>query len=81
MAAKKKTSDTNESAATGSEDAAQEMVRIRITKFGDGKISTGIHRAGFGDVMAGRGHEIEVDLATAKAHEAQGLAEIVEGQG
>ena len=73
MATKKKIADGEES------QLAADLVRIRITKFGDSKISTGEHRAGFGDVMASRGQELQVDPATAQAHEAAGLAEIVEG--
>ena len=73
MAVKKKNPDE------GVEEATVDLVRIRVTKFGGGKISTGEHRAGFGDVMAERGSELDVDRDTARAHEAAGLAEIVEG--
>lgn len=53
-------------------------VKVQITKFGAGKVSTGVHESGFGDVMAVRGEVIDVDLETAAALEAKGIGEIVE---
>ena len=54
------------------------MVRITVTKFGEGKISTGVHVAGEGDVLARRGDVLEAPAESAASLEASGLAEIVE---
>jgi hypothetical protein len=57
-------------------DQSKVMVKITVTKFGDGKISTGQHIAVEGDVMARRGDTMEVSKTTADQLEARGLAEI-----
>ena len=54
------------------------LVRVTITKFGDGKVSTGDFIMGQGDIMARRGEVIEISAGCAKALEERGLAEIVE---
>jgi hypothetical protein len=54
------------------------LVRVTVTKFGDGKVSTGSHVAETGDAMAAKGTILAVDLPTATALEARGLAEIVD---
>lgn len=51
-------------------------VRIRITKFGDGKVSTGEHIAEKGDVMFKAGEETIIPVHVADALEKRGLAEI-----
>lgn len=54
-----------------------ETVRVTVTKFGDGKISTGEHVSAHGDVKAKRGDTLTVSLSIAEALEKRGLAEIV----
>lgn len=48
---------------------------ITITKFGEGKVSTGQHVAGEGDVMAKRGDVLEVSQTVAASLEARGFGE------
>ena len=55
-----------------------EPVLVRVPKLGDGKISTGQHLAGQGDLMFERGETLAVSPAGAVELEARGLAEIVE---
>ena len=57
--------------------ASGSNVRVRITKFGDGKVSSGEHVAGEGDVMLSAGAEIQVSAATAEDLEARGFAETI----
>jgi len=57
------------------------MVAVRVTKHGDGKVSTGVHMAPDGDepggdVMAKRDDVLFVDPATAASMEAKGYGEI-----
>lgn len=53
------------------------QVSVRVTKFGADKgVSTGIHVAEQGDVMAKAGDIIMVDESTGRALEGKGLAEI-----
>ena len=54
-----------------------ELVRIAITRFGGGKVSTGVHIGGAGDVTAKRGEVIETSVETARALQDAGFAEIV----
>jgi hypothetical protein len=56
----------------------ERTVRVTITKFGDGKVSTGEHVSVKGDVMAKRGEVLETSAEAAAALEAAGLAEISE---
>lgn len=56
-------------------EAKGDLVSVTITKFGDGKVSTGVHEAGFGDIYARRGEKILVSKGTALALEAKALAE------
>lgn len=56
-------------------EAKGALVSVTITKFGDGKVSTGVHEAGFGDIYAKRGEKIAVSKGTAASLEAKGLAE------
>lgn len=51
-------------------------VKIKVTKFGGGKVSTGEHVAELGDVMAKGGDILEVDKSVAEAMEATGYGEI-----
>lgn len=51
-------------------------VKIRITKLGAGKVSTGVHVAVEGEVMAEAGAILAVPQAVAEELEARGLAEI-----
>lgn len=53
------------------------IVKVRITKFGAGKVSTGVHIAEKGDKMAERDEVIEVAHSVAVTLEERGLAEIV----
>jgi hypothetical protein len=53
-----------------------QSVKIRVTKLGAGKVSTGVHVAVEGEVMAGAGDMFTVPQIVADALEAQGLAEI-----
>lgn len=52
-----------------------EVVLVTITKFGAGKVSTGVHVAGPGDIMAIKGEILEVSRTVAEALEAKGFAE------
>jgi len=54
------------------------LVRVIITKFGDGKVSTGTFAMGKGDIMARRGDVIEISVDCARSLEEAGLAELVE---
>lgn len=56
----------------------EKTVKVVITKFGHGLVSTGEHVSSEGDVMAERGDQMEVSLSTAQALEKKGFAEIVE---
>lgn len=55
--------------------SVSDLVSVTITKFGDGKVSTGIHVAGEGDIYAKRGERLDVSPAVARSLEALGLAE------
>lgn len=48
---------------------------ITVTKFGEGKVSSGIHVAGEGDIFASRGDKLVVSRTIAAALETRGLAE------
>jgi hypothetical protein len=52
-----------------------EMVEVVITKFGEGKVSTGEHVAGEGDIYASRGDKIIVAKHVAVRLEVLGVAE------
>lgn len=52
-----------------------DLVEVTITKFGEGKVSTGFHVAGEGDIFAGRGEKIAVSKEVASSLEARGFAE------
>jgi hypothetical protein len=75
-----------EAAAQAREEAARaaiapragpEMVRVRVTKQGDGKVSTGQHAAGIGEVHYAWREEFEVARPVAQALEDRYLVEIV----
>lgn len=51
-------------------------VKVKVTKFGAGKVSTGEHEAESGDVMAVAGQILTVDKSVGSALEKFGLAEI-----
>ena len=55
-----------------------EIVKVRVTKFGEGLVSTGVHVQGEGDVMASRGDILEVSKTVANSLEVRGFGEIVE---
>lgn len=59
------------------EEPAKTSVKVRITKFGAGQVSTGEHVAGEGDIMAQHNDEMTVSPANADALEALGFAEKV----
>ena len=57
-------------------------VKVRVTKFGGGLVSTGVHEIGEdgltgSDVFAQAGDVLEVDPGTAKSLEVRGFAETV----
>lgn len=52
------------------------LVEVTITKFGEGKVSTGVHIAGEGDIYAGRGDKIMVSKVIAERLEVLGVAEM-----
>lgn len=52
-----------------------DLVEITITKFGEGKVSTGVHIAGEGDIYASRGDKIMVSKDVAIRLEVLGVAE------
>lgn len=54
-----------------------EMVKVKVVKFGSGKVSTGEHVSGEGDIMLEAGETIECPKATALDLETRGFAEIV----
>lgn len=51
-------------------------VIVKVTKFGQGHVSSGEHLANQGDKMVAAGDIIEVDKSVADALEAKGYAEI-----
>lgn len=53
-------------------------VRVRVTKFGAGKVSTGVHIPEVGDKMAEKDEILIVDQSVADALEKKGFAEIAE---
>ena len=55
-----------------------ETVQARILKAGDGKISTGIHIPGRGDVFHERGAILTLEKSIAAGLEARGYVEIIE---
>jgi len=55
-----------------------ETVQARILKAGDGKISTGIHIPGKGDVYHERGTVLTLERSIARGLEARGFVEIEE---
>lgn len=59
-------------------NAPETFVSVTITKHGDGKVSTGIHVAGEGDIMAERGEKLVVTKSTGLALEKRAFAEIDE---
>lgn len=52
-----------------------DLVEVTITKFGEGKVSTGVHVAGEGDIFASRGDKISVSKEIAARLEVLGVAE------
>ncbi|HWA60864.1 MAG TPA: hypothetical protein VG939_05790 [Caulobacteraceae bacterium] len=55
---------------------AVDLVRVRITRFGDGQVSSGEHAPGLGDLCYEAGDTPEVPREVAEALEACGFAEI-----
>jgi len=53
-----------------------QAVKIRVTRLGAGRVSTGVHVAVEGEVTAQAGDMLSVPQVVAEALEAQGLAEI-----
>lgn len=51
------------------------LVTVTVTKFGAGKVSTGEHIAGQGDIYASQGAKLTVTEDAAKALEKKGLVE------
>lgn len=54
----------------------QPMVKVRITKMGDGKVSMGIHVAGIGEAYYEKGEMVDLPLDVAQRIESRGFAEI-----
>ncbi|TAL08064.1 MAG: hypothetical protein EPO02_13815 [Nitrospirae bacterium] len=59
------------------DDPNLQPVKVTIVKFGEGKVSTGEHIAGKGDIMAERGDVITVSKNIADALESKGYGEVV----
>lgn len=59
-------------AATGT---PEELVEVTVTKFGEGRVSTGEHIPAEGDVKAKRGEKMMVSPSVAADLEARGFAE------
>jgi len=57
---------------------AADVVKVRITKHGDGKVATGEHVAADGDVLFEAGEETPLPRVVALELEARGYAEIQE---
>ena len=57
-------------------EARADGVLLRITKFGEGKVSTGRHQAGAGDACFAAGTVTELPRPIAEALEARGFGEI-----
>jgi len=53
-----------------------QSVKIRVTRLGGGRVSTGVHVPVDGEIMAQSGEMLAVPQEVADALEAQGLAEI-----
>lgn len=53
------------------------LVKVRVTKFGAGLVSTGEYVVDEGDIFASAGDVLEVDPGTAKSLEVRGFAETV----
>ena len=51
-------------------------VKVRVTRLGAGKVSTGVHVAVAGEAMAQAGDMLTLPKAVADALEARGFAEI-----
>lgn len=89
MANAKKFADIEKVEELGNEDAVakanaparaviqppDDLVEVTITKFGEGKVSTGVHIAGEGDIYASRGEKLRVSKAIASRLEVLGVAE------
>lgn len=58
-----------------------DRVNVRITKLGDGEVSTGEHLSGEGDLMHEKGDIVSLPRQVAMALEVKGFAEIEEAKG
>lgn len=56
------------------------MVKVRILKFGDGRVSTGDHHSSGGEVLAEAGEFMDIPRTVAEALEKRGFAEIEEAK-
>lgn len=63
-------------AALAPDAPPEKMVTARVTKKGDGRISTGDHAAGLGDLTHDRGEILTLPEATALELEERGFVEI-----
>lgn len=72
----RKKSDGTDEPETEALVARPGHVLVTVTKFGEGKVSTGEHIAEQGDVMAQKGDILECPEDQAKIQEALGLVEI-----
>lgn len=65
-----------QAAKVAEEMQAPTMVECRVLKMGDGKVSTGQHVAGIGEVHYDKGEVFKVERSIAEALEARGFIEI-----
>ena len=61
-------------------DPQSELVRVRVTKRGDGRISTGEHDNRGGDILFEAGERFEVARHIAEVHEEHGFVEIEDAE-
>ena len=59
-------------------DDPSDIVKCRVMKLGDGKVSTGQHVSGVGEVHFERGEELTIARSIALGLEDRGYVEIVE---
>lgn len=61
-------------------DPVSDLVRVRVLKRGDGKISTGVHDNKGGDMLYEQGEEFEVLESVAKELEDRDFVEILKSR-
>lgn len=61
-------------------DPAADLVRVRVLRRGDGKISTGVHDSKGGDMLYEQGEEFDVLETVAKDLEERDFVEIIKAR-